>query len=1375
MSTAFAVPTRPAPFASSIPSGDRTMLSSNDASRRNGTQATSGTSSTTSTPSTSIFASSHAFSQTISGISATGRSISSMVSSGLQQPRHRIMELLHAFDVSEFASSARNTLSTTSSIVFSPLTAQAVKGDLTGIASLTGLSGLAPHLMATHYLKRATANAQALALTGARPATPLPADQLLSEDIPEPVARVSLFQGFKASYPGHSKNGKRGKNHHRRRKNGFGEVDEDDPNKAFSSMLSERERTIKEQVKLQTQKALLQSELGQVAASIETLVARQTNLGYKLSKLSEREDDLADTLEDLNEKLASISEGTKTKDGEPLQLGYREETRDSGTCMHTFYGHDGIVTCLDLNGPYGTLVTASKDNTTRVWDLSTFKCLGQLPGHEDYVECMQLTQNTLITGSRDNTIRTWNLTDINHAQSSRPSSPSLSDSSNSSNKANGKSPEGEDYSRASIDTLDTLDNCWTSTLSGHTGHVTCLYFEDQKLLSGSNDKTIKEWDLTTGQCVLTMDLLWAMSTSNSWSDWMDLSLEENKYVGSLQFWQYALCSGTIDGAIRMWDLRTGTSHRTLVGHTGPVTSLQFDEYHVVSGSMDRSVRIWDLRTGGIQEILQYEDPVRSLRFDTSKIIVGAGDSLKIYDRVAQQHSYYTGHTNTVESVRFSDSVLASGGQDSTDTTHQGQRPTSRIHPFNIPCHPPSFAPSSSYNKPQESMYPEKADKRPVENGASPGPGSPASHAFNIRSPSTSSHSSRPSLLTRLRYRQLVQPITPTELELIPGEEPPSDDDDLKKSSSRRYPRVELSSLDLAKPRIYTRILYFFESGQTAQERPSSPLAHDPRNERTKSPAPPSSPSSPTQRRTRTSKSKHHYHYTQSHFMDPMLLQASLALVLTDFFPLAGRLLANHAHPGKPFIECNDRGVLFAVADTTTTMQQIREGDFQDTVLPPQLHPVGLYPASLRDPPLLGIQLTYTQDSSLIMGVAMDSSVMDGVSLVSFMDAWSNITQGQDFSPYPILDRTFLKQYSLDAIPATSPPVPVAAIYRHQRINDSPPPPILFDNSLDNLDVLGDSDLLTEDDEDDEDDHSQTSESDERGQESTIPRVTIGHEGELEDAPTDLPEVMEPEGGSLHLFHFSGAQLDRIKKLASEQNIAAAACAADDKEISDKWVSTGDSLIAYLWKMTTITRRMEPDCKLMCGVVMDIRNRLVPPIPEGFIGNAIISIFVQMPVHSLLTTPLSLPSRLLRDELQVQTPEQIRSAMTWIQRQEHPHLIETSSNNPFGLDFMVWSFRKLDMYSPNFGQGAPCKVRIGRGGFGGGEGMCIIMDGASSSSSSSPSRGDSGVGTSASAMTEDGGVDVYLGIQGDHLLDFEKVHTEFMEGLLEPGGEDWQVL
>ncbi len=35
--------------------------------------------------------------------------------------------------------------------------------------------------------------------------------------------------------------------------------------------------------------------MDQIAASIETLQAKQTNLGFKLSKLAEREDDLADT------------------------------------------------------------------------------------------------------------------------------------------------------------------------------------------------------------------------------------------------------------------------------------------------------------------------------------------------------------------------------------------------------------------------------------------------------------------------------------------------------------------------------------------------------------------------------------------------------------------------------------------------------------------------------------------------------------------------------------------------------------------------------------------------------------------------------------------------------------------------------------------------------------------------------------------------------------------------------------------------------------------------------------------------------------------------------------------------------------------------
>lgn len=341
------------------------------------------------------------------------------------------------------------------------------------------------------------------------------------------------------------------------------------------------------------------------------------------------------------------------------------------------------------------------------------------------------------------------------------------------------------------------------------------------------------------------------------------------------------------------------------------------------------------------------------------------------------------------------------------------------------------------------------------------------------------------------------------------------------------------------------------------------------------------------------------------------------------------------------------------------MAQIRHGGYQDAILPPQLFPVGIYPASLRDPPLLGIQLTYTSDQSLIMGVAMDSSVLDATSWISFMEAWSKMTQGKDYGPYPILDRSFLEIHG--------DPYLASAVYRHQRINDSPPPPILFDNSLDNaLDRgLGELEVTTTEDEDDENDEEEDEDAEDPSNlqrtqrliESISENSSKGASLENTDVETavDIPQVMisdtehlegpietiseqpqqrrqqgqtggrrtrrrqessnsaidaaaggqEPEGGNLHLFHFSPQQLDAIKKLASEQNIAAAACAADDKEISDKWVSTGDSLVAYLWKMSTITRRMEPDCKMMCGLVMDIRDRVAPPIPEGYIGNAIL--------------------------------------------------------------------------------------------------------------------------------------------------------------------------
>jgi len=118
--------------------------------------------------------------------------------------------------------------------------------------------------------------------------------------------------------------------------------------------------------------------------------------------------------------------------------------------------------------------------------------------------------------------------------------------------------------------------------------------------------------------------------------------------------------------VRMWDMRTGQPHRTLLGHTAPVTSLQFDELHVVTGSLDKSIRIWDLRTGGIFETLKYDHPVTALQFDTRKIVAATGENgIDVYNRTSMQHSRLltNGHTRPTERLRYMDKYLVSGGRD----------------------------------------------------------------------------------------------------------------------------------------------------------------------------------------------------------------------------------------------------------------------------------------------------------------------------------------------------------------------------------------------------------------------------------------------------------------------------------------------------------------------------------------------------------------------------------------------------------------------------------------------------------------------------------------------------------------------------------------
>jgi WD40 repeat protein len=66
-----------------------------------------------------------------------------------------------------------------------------------------------------------------------------------------------------------------------------------------------------------------------------------------------------------------------------------------------------------------------------------------------------------------------------------------------------------------------------------------------------------------------------------------------------------LASGSDDNTIKIWDLKTRSLEATLEGHTETVLSVNFspDGTKLASGSGDLTIKIWDLKTRSLEATL----------------------------------------------------------------------------------------------------------------------------------------------------------------------------------------------------------------------------------------------------------------------------------------------------------------------------------------------------------------------------------------------------------------------------------------------------------------------------------------------------------------------------------------------------------------------------------------------------------------------------------------------------------------------------------------------------------------------------------------------------------------------------------------------------
>jgi small GTP-binding protein len=213
---------------------------------------------------------------------------------------------------------------------------------------------------------------------------------------------------------------------------------------------------------------------------------------------------------------------------------------ETGRCLRVLTGHTGDVISVAWSADQRRALSGADDKTVRLWDLETGRCLRLLTGHTGMVQrvAWSADQRRALSSANDETIRLWDL---------------------------------------------EMGRC-LRVLEGHTGWVESVVWnvDGRRALSCSWDKTMRLWDLETGRCLRVLEGHTDAVRSVAWS--AD---------------QCHALSGSSDQTVRLWDLETGRCLRVLTGHTDSVRSVVWsaDQHLALSSANDKTVRLWDLETG----------------------------------------------------------------------------------------------------------------------------------------------------------------------------------------------------------------------------------------------------------------------------------------------------------------------------------------------------------------------------------------------------------------------------------------------------------------------------------------------------------------------------------------------------------------------------------------------------------------------------------------------------------------------------------------------------------------------------------------------------------------------------------------------------------
>ena len=265
-----------------------------------------------------------------------------------------------------------------------------------------------------------------------------------------------------------------------------------------------------------------------------------------------------------------------SRDGTRLLTGsYDKSARlwevTSGKELNKFEGQASWVWSAVFSPDETRIVTAGQDGTARIYEISGKPFKTPFVGHKGpvYAATFSPDGNYVVTAGFDRRILIWVPEEIRANQFQK-----LTDKANPN----------------SIRDARIIPEANYRALEGHSDAIRSIRFspDGTRLVSGSQDNTIRVWDFVTGNSVSTFRGHGRAVTAA-------MFLPDEKH----------LLSASHDRSVREWDIETYQEQRTLTdrslnGHSDAVLAASYspkDQNHIVTASRDRSARTWNALTG----------------------------------------------------------------------------------------------------------------------------------------------------------------------------------------------------------------------------------------------------------------------------------------------------------------------------------------------------------------------------------------------------------------------------------------------------------------------------------------------------------------------------------------------------------------------------------------------------------------------------------------------------------------------------------------------------------------------------------------------------------------------------------------------------------